>query len=91
MVLWRKEKRKAMPKDQLLFLKMIIYLIGAEGRGVKHKFQDHSKLESGDTWVARRLGVAQRSGGSGHDPGMWDRVPHWAPCREPVSLSSCVS
>ena len=24
-------------------------------------------------------------------PGSWDRVPHWAPHREPVSPSACVS
>ena len=29
--------------------------------------------------------------GSGHDPGIWDRVPHWAPHMEPASPSACVS
>ena len=24
-------------------------------------------------------------------PGSWDRVPHWASCREPASPSACVS
>ena len=24
-------------------------------------------------------------------PGFWDRVPHWAPCMEPASLSAYVS
>ena len=29
--------------------------------------------------------------GPGCDPGIWDRVPHWAPCREPASPLACVS
>ena len=29
--------------------------------------------------------------GSGHDPGIWDRVPHRAPCGKPVSPSAYVS
>ena len=28
--------------------------------------------------------------GSGRDPGVWDRVPHWAPCEEPASLCLCL-
>ena len=36
--------------------------------------------------VVERLPLAQ-----GVIPGSWDRVPHWAPCREPASLSACVS
>ena len=41
-----------------------------------------------------------RLGGSGVEhlpvaqvviPGSRDRVPHWAPCMEPASLSACVS
>ena len=41
-----------------------------------------------DTWVAQRLSAAFSSG---HDPRIWDRVPHQAPCGEPASPSAYVS
>ena len=36
--------------------------------------------------VVEHLPLAQ-----GVIPGSWDRVLHWAPCREPASPSACVS
>lgn len=48
-----KRKEKAMPKDQVPFLKMIAYPVGVEDRG--HGFQDCSKLESGELAIAYTL------------------------------------
>ena len=43
-----------------------------------------------DAWVAQWLSVCLPSA-QGVIPGSWDRVPHWAPCREPTSPPAYVS
>ena len=43
-------------------------------------------MQEGHPGGAQRLPSAQ-----GVTPGSWDRILQWAPCREPASLSACVS
>ena len=45
------------------------------------------KMTMRDAWVAQPLSAFS----SERDPGSGDRVPHWAPCREPASPSAYVS
>ena len=66
---------------------LTIERMGSIGRS-SNVHVNHFKMENDwDAWMAQLLSAF----GSAHDPGVWDRVPHWASCEEPASPSACVS
>ena len=46
------------------------------------------KYKLWDAWVAQGLSLPSAQV---IIPESWNRVPHWAPCREPASPSACVT
>ena len=64
-------------------------LLNSETTSQDGQINSAKEIILGGTWVAQS--VKQLPSTQVMIPGSWDRVLHWAPCREPASPSAYVS